>query len=166
MRRRRDVPHPTRSLGYGIVRWCQEYLLQPDGVNAGEPWKFSPEQLKFLLWLYAIDDRGKWLYDPACLRRAKGWLGVIRRRTTDVADAEIWINETFGHYPGAIMATATTDEGCLTGLRDGRRIHANSPNSALTAATIYTCVRADAPAQGPIPVRTGRLTRTIQLHER
>ncbi|WP_084772348.1 hypothetical protein [Nonomuraea candida] len=25
------------------------------------------------MWLYAIDSRGKWLYDTACLRRAKGW---------------------------------------------------------------------------------------------
>ncbi|MBB5123287.1 hypothetical protein FHS36_006769 [Streptomyces eurocidicus] len=67
------VPHPTRSLGYGIIRWCQDYVLQPDGERAGEPWRFSPEQLRFVLWLYAIDERGRWLYRSAALRRAKGW---------------------------------------------------------------------------------------------
>ncbi|GAA0455741.1 hypothetical protein GCM10009544_18090 [Streptomyces stramineus] len=67
------VPHPTRSLGYGIIRWCQRYILQPDGENAGQPWRFSPEQLRFVLWLYAIDERGRWLYRSAALRRAKGW---------------------------------------------------------------------------------------------
>ncbi|WP_431911739.1 terminase TerL endonuclease subunit [Nonomuraea jabiensis] len=31
------------------------------------------EQKRFILWLYAIDDKGKWLYDSAALRRSKGW---------------------------------------------------------------------------------------------
>ncbi|WP_344024048.1 hypothetical protein [Streptomyces luteireticuli] len=67
------VPHPSRSLGYEIIRWCRRYIVQPDGERAGEPWQFSPEQLRFVLWLYAIDERGKWLYRTAALRRAKGW---------------------------------------------------------------------------------------------
>ncbi|MFD7336657.1 hypothetical protein ACFV98_11720 [Streptomyces violascens] len=67
------VPHPTRSLGYGIIRWAQQYIVQPDGEQAGQPWTFSPEQLRFVLWMYAIDDKGRWLYRTAALRRAKGW---------------------------------------------------------------------------------------------
>ncbi|MEV6551758.1 hypothetical protein AB0M57_24010 [Streptomyces sp. NPDC051597] len=67
------VPHPTRSLGYGIIRWAQQYIVQPDGEHAGQPWKFSPEQLRFVLWMYAIDEKGRWLYRTAALRRAKGW---------------------------------------------------------------------------------------------
>jgi phage terminase large subunit-like protein len=67
------VPHPTRSLGYQILRWGERYLVQPDGENAGQPWQFSNEQKRFILWLYAIDDKGKWLYDTASLRRSKGW---------------------------------------------------------------------------------------------
>ncbi|WP_371784705.1 hypothetical protein [Streptosporangium subroseum] len=67
------VPHPQRSLGYQILRWGERYLVQPDGEHAGEPWIFTPEQKRFILWLYAIDERGRWLYDTACLRRSKGW---------------------------------------------------------------------------------------------
>ncbi|MET8143332.1 hypothetical protein ABZU32_23775 [Sphaerisporangium sp. NPDC005288] len=67
------VPHPTRSLGYQILRWAERYIVQPDGENAGQPWQFTVEQKRFILWLYAIDDRGKWRYSTACLRRSKGW---------------------------------------------------------------------------------------------
>ncbi|MER5441136.1 hypothetical protein [Streptomyces sp. NPDC002790] len=67
------VPHPTRSLGYGIIRWAQRYIVQPDGENAGQPWKFTQEQLRFVLWMYAIDENGKWQFRSAALRRAKGW---------------------------------------------------------------------------------------------
>ncbi|MFJ8041200.1 hypothetical protein ACIRBX_11910 [Kitasatospora sp. NPDC096147] len=67
------VPHPSRSLGYQIIRWAQTYIVQPDGENAGQPWRFTPEQLRFVLWMYAIDDKGRWLYRSCALRRAKGW---------------------------------------------------------------------------------------------
>ncbi|GAA3537228.1 terminase [Nonomuraea rosea] len=67
------VPHPQRSLGYQILRWAETYIVQPDGENAGQPWQFTVEQKRHILWLYAIDDKGRWLYDTACLRRAKGW---------------------------------------------------------------------------------------------
>lgn len=67
------VPHPTRSLGYQVLRWAEKYIVQPDGELAGRPWQFTPEQKRFILWLYAIDEKGKWLYDTASLRRSKGW---------------------------------------------------------------------------------------------
>ncbi|WP_327587925.1 terminase large subunit [Nonomuraea sp. NBC_00507] len=55
------------------MRWAETYIVQPDGPDAGEPWRFTREQQRFLLWLYAIDDEGRWLYSTAALRRAKGW---------------------------------------------------------------------------------------------
>ncbi|MFF4952857.1 hypothetical protein [Streptomyces chattanoogensis] len=67
------VPPRSRSLGYEIMRWAERYIVQPDGEDAGHPWKFTKEQLRFLLWLYAIDDNGRWVYRTAALRRAKGW---------------------------------------------------------------------------------------------
>lgn len=67
------VPHPKRSLGYQVLRWAEKYLLQPDGEHAGQPWQFTVEQKRFILWLYAIDSRGRWLYSSASLRRPKGW---------------------------------------------------------------------------------------------
>lgn len=56
-----------------MFSWCQEYVRQPDGPDAGERWKFTPEQIRFLHYLYAVDDRGRFLWSRSVLRRAKGW---------------------------------------------------------------------------------------------
>jgi hypothetical protein len=48
-------------------------LLQPDGPNAGEPWVYTNEQARFVLWWYAIDERGRFIYRRGMLRRLKGW---------------------------------------------------------------------------------------------
>lgn len=66
-------PTPPRSLGVAVWQWCLANLRQPDGPDAGEPWRFTPEQVAFLHCLYAIDDAGRYLYNRAVLRRAKGW---------------------------------------------------------------------------------------------
>lgn len=67
------VPKPSETLGYGIIQWAQKFIVQPDGDNAGEPWEFTPEQLRFVLWLYSVNPDGSWRYSAATLRRAKGW---------------------------------------------------------------------------------------------
>ena len=67
------LPHPTRSLGYQILRWAKKYIVQPDGENAGKPWIFTDEQKRFILWMYAIDEKGRWVYQNISLRRSKGW---------------------------------------------------------------------------------------------
>lgn len=66
-------PAENRTLAWQILQWQLEYLRQPDGPNAGGPWTYTPEQLKFLAWFYAIDDRGKFVYRRAVLRRVKGF---------------------------------------------------------------------------------------------
>jgi phage terminase large subunit-like protein len=63
---------PKRTLGWNILGWTAEYLLQPDGPQAGEPWKFTPEQARFVLWWYAIDKRGRFVYRSGMYRRMKG----------------------------------------------------------------------------------------------
>ncbi|WP_147409269.1 hypothetical protein [Kitasatospora xanthocidica] len=67
------VPSPKETLGYEILEWAETFLVQPDGENAGQPWQFTDEQVRFILWFYAIDKRGRWLYRSSALRRAKGW---------------------------------------------------------------------------------------------
>lgn len=62
-----------RTLGYGIADWIETYLLQPDGDQAGEPFRLTLEQGNFLLWFYAIDDRGRFMHRRGVLRRSKGW---------------------------------------------------------------------------------------------
>jgi hypothetical protein len=63
----------VKTLGWGLIEWCEGYLLQPDGDQAGEPYTFTREQCNFILWFYALDAGGKFEYRRGVLRRAKGW---------------------------------------------------------------------------------------------
>jgi phage terminase large subunit-like protein len=63
------LPERNRTLGWHIAGWCHEYLLGPDGG----PWVFTPEQLRFVLWWYAFDDNGDFIYRRGVLQRLKGW---------------------------------------------------------------------------------------------
>lgn len=64
---------PELTLGWQVLEWQTKYLQQPDGPRAGEPWVLTPEQVKFLLWWYAIDPTGRFTYRRGVLRRMKGW---------------------------------------------------------------------------------------------
>lgn len=66
-------PPENRTLGWDILEWQTKYLLQPDGPEAGGPWSYTPEQVRFVLWWYAIDEEGRFAYRRGCLRRMKGW---------------------------------------------------------------------------------------------
>lgn len=64
---------PARTLGWQVLGWTAEYLRLPDGPDAGEPWIYTDEQARFVLWWYAIDETGRFVYRRAMLRRCKGW---------------------------------------------------------------------------------------------
>ena len=64
---------PEFTLGWEVLAWCSMYIRQPDGPDAGARWRFTREQVRFVLWWYAIDGRGRWLFSRGVLRRAKGW---------------------------------------------------------------------------------------------
>lgn len=68
---------PRYSLGYGALKWGMTYLRQPDGDNAGERWKFTPSQAKFLLWYYSLEGpgsayEGSFTFSHAVRRLPKG----------------------------------------------------------------------------------------------
>ena len=63
---------PALSLAVGVFVWCEEYIRQPDGPDAGSPWRFTTEQKRFLWYFYAVDETGRYLWSRAVLRRAKG----------------------------------------------------------------------------------------------
>lgn len=66
--------HGFQTLGWVCLAWVSKHLHQPDGPDAGGPFRFTPEQARFCLWLYAIDSKtGRWVYSMAVLRRMKGW---------------------------------------------------------------------------------------------
>ena len=60
---------PEHTIGWTALDWCSENLTNIDG----QPWIFTPEQVRFVLWWYAIDENQRWLMRRGVLRRMKGW---------------------------------------------------------------------------------------------
>ena len=63
---------PALTLGWEVVRWATKYLKQPNGPKAGQRFEFTDTQIRFLLWFYAVNDSGDWLFHHAVRRLAKG----------------------------------------------------------------------------------------------
>lgn len=61
------------TLGWDVITWAHDNLLQPDGPNAGDRWNWTNEQVRLLLWWYAVDEHGRFVYRRGTLRRVKGW---------------------------------------------------------------------------------------------
>ncbi|QYB08017.1 terminase [Rhodococcus sp. USK10] len=68
--------HPERlellppSLGPGLVRWAQKWLVHP---LSGAPWRYTVGQKRFMHLWYAFDPvTGRWLYRSGVKRGAKG----------------------------------------------------------------------------------------------
>lgn len=64
---------PERTLGFEALDWAMRYLTQPDGALAGTAWSPTGEQIRILLWWYAVDEMGRFTYRRGVLRRMKGW---------------------------------------------------------------------------------------------
>lgn len=63
---------PALTLGWGVIEHASKYLKQPNGPQAGLPWSPIPSQTRFLVWWYAVDPEGRWLYHHGVRRLAKG----------------------------------------------------------------------------------------------
>lgn len=63
---------PEKTLGWTLLGWASYYLKQPDGPDAGGPIRFTREQAKFLLWWYAVNEQGQFVYRSGVFRRMKG----------------------------------------------------------------------------------------------
>lgn len=61
---------PELSLGWEILEWAESRLRVPD---TGDPWRFTAEQIRWIVWWYAVDKTGRFLYADGMLRRVKGW---------------------------------------------------------------------------------------------
>jgi len=64
---------PEQTLGWDVLGWTATYLRQPDGPDAGKAWRYTDEQARFILWWYAVDEHGRFVYRSGMLRRVKGW---------------------------------------------------------------------------------------------
>ena len=63
---------PKYTLGYEALAWAAKYLRHPNGIRAGKAWQFTREQARFVLWFYALDENGRWLFHHGVRRLAKG----------------------------------------------------------------------------------------------
>lgn len=63
---------PDLTLGWGVIEHANRWLVQPNGPLAGKPWTPIDSQTRFLLWWYAVDPDGRWLYQYGARRLAKG----------------------------------------------------------------------------------------------
>lgn len=54
------------------MKAATKYLKQPNGPNAGRRFEFVASQVRFLLWWYAVDESGEWLFHAGVRRLAKG----------------------------------------------------------------------------------------------
>lgn len=63
---------PDLTLGWEVVKAAATYLRHPNGPRAGQRWEFVESQIRFLLWWYAVDEDGDWLFHHAVRRLAKG----------------------------------------------------------------------------------------------
>jgi hypothetical protein len=60
---------PERTLGWDALADAGIWLQHAPG----EPWRFTDEQARFLLWWYALDEDGDFLFRDGVLQRLKGW---------------------------------------------------------------------------------------------
>lgn len=95
---------PEHTLGWEILGWTAKYLRQPDGPDAGDPWHYTPEQARLILWWYALNERGQFTYRYGVMRRPKGH-GKDPFAAT-VALVELCGPCRFSHWDGAGNAVA------------------------------------------------------------
>ena len=63
---------PELTLGYEVLAWIEMNILQPNGPRAGRPFEPTIGQARFILWMYAVDEDGRWLHNRMVRRLAKG----------------------------------------------------------------------------------------------
>lgn len=60
---------PEHTIGWDVLAWAGLWL----NGKVGDPWAFTPEQARFVLWFYACGEDGRFLTNSAALQRLKGW---------------------------------------------------------------------------------------------
>lgn len=67
---------PERSLGYGVALWCMTWLNdingETDEKGKVKSFSFTQEQLRLVLWWYAVDKKNRFIYRQGVIQRLKG----------------------------------------------------------------------------------------------
>lgn len=78
---------PERTLGWRALSFAGYWL-----ENKGQPWMYTMEQARFLLWFWSLDEQGQLDYHSAVLQRMKGHgkdpVGATVSTTVLVGDVE------------------------------------------------------------------------------
>lgn len=64
------------TLGWGVLQFMMRWLQDTDEVDLdgkAAPWTPTPEQTRFILWWYAVDKNGRFMFRRGILQRLKGW---------------------------------------------------------------------------------------------
>lgn len=85
---------PKFTLGWRVLAWCGYWLKD----KHGKPWAFTPEQTRFVLWYFAVDESGEFLYHSAVLQRLKGW--GKDPVAACLSMAAMFADVTFDHWDG------------------------------------------------------------------
>ena len=86
---------PQFTLGWRVLAWCGVWLRD----KKGQPWQFTAEQTRFVLWFFAIDpESGDFLFHSAVLQRLKGWGKDPLAACLSVA--ALFAEVTFDHWDG------------------------------------------------------------------
>lgn len=87
------LPDLRHTLGLQVAGWCSKHLRALDGEGS---WRFTPEQLRFLIHYYTVDENGTRTAKRCVLQRLKGWgkdpLGMV------IALAELLGPVRFSHW--------------------------------------------------------------------
>lgn len=87
---------PELTLGWDLLAWSGYWLRD---AKTGNPWKWTNEQARFILWFYALDPAGRPLHDNAVLQRLKGW--GKDPLAAALAVASCFAPLTFDHFDGS-----------------------------------------------------------------
>lgn len=80
---------PERTLGLVAAAWMIDNLRQPNGPRAGEAFTPTPQQIEFLMHMYALNPDGSWVYNWAVRRLGKG-SGKLVPHVTPVLTTRGW----------------------------------------------------------------------------
>lgn len=114
---------PTRTLGWQVIFWCHLNLRDDEG----NPWTFTREQTRFILWWYAVDSHGRFAYRKGVLQRLKGW-------GKDPIAAAISVVELVG--PSRFSHWATEDDVAVYGVRVGEPVGVRHPRAWIQIAAV------------------------------
>lgn len=62
-----------KTLGWQVLGWVSKWLNAPDsGPDGRIPWCFTNEQARLILWWFAVNEKGRFIYRKGTLQRLKG----------------------------------------------------------------------------------------------